>query len=105
MFPIPVSSVPTAIGSALAQVAPAAEPVEPLWRIILRDFPRDAGAIALYVILAISIGLVWWAHLKSRAGGGPPASGERSPPRTGTPDPDGEGPPSGVRPKGPRRAA
>lgn len=53
----------------LLQALPTDPAQEPLWRLILRDFPRDAGAITLYVLLAASIALVWWAHRNSgRAG-------------------------------------
>jgi len=99
MFPISISSVPMSIAAALSQTAPVAQPVEPLWRIVLRDFPLDPAAITLYVILAISIGLVWWGHRRSRAGGNPAVSGGR--PRAETAEPDAEG--TGHDGDGPKR--
>lgn len=85
MFPISISSVSMSIAAALSQTAPVAQPVEPLWRIVLRDFPLDPAAITLYVIVAISIGLVWWGHRRSRAGGGSAVAGDHTPAETGEP--------------------
>lgn len=53
--------------SYLQAVAPPAD--EPLWRVVLRDFPLDASAITLYVLLAGTLAFMWWAN--SRSGKGP----------------------------------
>jgi hypothetical protein len=111
MFPNTTSSVASFIVAAIVQASPVAEPVEPLWRIVLRDFPRDAAAITLYIFLAFSIGLVWWAHRRSRAGVGPEARddegrNDEDAPRTAAPAADGPGRGGGERgPRRPGRAA
>ena len=54
--------------SALSSVfegVPAEPGAEPLWRLIVRDIPRDAGAIVVYVLLAGVVALVWWGNRHS----------------------------------------
>lgn len=53
--------------SMLQEAAPA---VEPLWRIVLKDIPRDAAAVTVYVLLAASAWLIWWANRKAARGSG-----------------------------------
>lgn len=38
---------------------------EPLWRLVLRDLPRDPAAIVVYLLVATSVGWVWWANRRS----------------------------------------
>ena len=89
--------------SLTAQVARTVDPVaEPLWRIVLREIPRDPGAIVVYLALAASIWLIWWANRRSGAGGGPePGHGsDASPGGSGSGDGEPVTPGGG---NGPRR--
>ncbi len=54
---------------SVLQALPAEPAQEPLWRLVVRDFPRDAAAITLYVLLAASIALIWWANRSSSRSG------------------------------------
>ena len=58
------SFLTTSILQAVAQPAG-----DPLWLIVLRDFPRDASAIVLYILLGGSLAFLFWAN--GRSGKGP----------------------------------
>ncbi|MDX1395399.1 MAG: hypothetical protein R3195_13505 [Gemmatimonadota bacterium] len=83
-----------------------AEPArQPLWRVVLRDFPLDASAIFLYVLLAGAIALVWWGN--RRSGGGSHIAHTPTEPSAVRRHPDGpaDTDPARHRPRTPRRAA
>jgi hypothetical protein len=45
---------------------PAAAPAaQPLWRIVLGDIPRDAGAIVVYALIGGTVWFIWWANRHS----------------------------------------